>query len=295
MKKFELVKNKYGYFEISNKPSVEELSDYYNKKYYQNGEGAYNAGGNYTEDEIKFFLNKVDQKFHAAVDVCPDLLEGEKTFLDIGAGEGWALNYFSKKGWKCLGLDFSKYGCAENNPMQVDNLLVGDVYSNMLTLFKEQRKFDVVLLDNVLEHVLDPLQILMDIKKILSDKGVLIVEVPNDFSIVQEDLLDKNYISTKYWLAFPDHLSYFNKAGLESLSIDAGWHVKRTITAFPIDLSIYNSNTNYIENRDVGKSCHYARVDIENLLHSISVEKTNNLYEAMADLGIGRDIIMIMT
>ena len=44
-----LVKNKFGYYEVSDKSGIEELSDHYNKKYYQNGEGAYNAGG-YTED-----------------------------------------------------------------------------------------------------------------------------------------------------------------------------------------------------------------------------------------------------
>jgi len=294
MKKFELVKNKYGYYEVDKKPGIEELSDYYKEKYYQNGEGAYNAEEKYSDDEIKFFLNKIEQKFQAAVNVCPELLGDGKSFLDIGAGEGWALNYFSGLNWNCLGLDFSDYGCATNNPDQVSNLLVGDIYSNLETLFKEGRKFDMVLLDNVLEHVIDPLCLLTDIKEIVSEKGVLIVEVPNDFSIVQTELYDKKYISAKYWLAFPDHLSYFNKDGLESLAKDAGWNIERTITAYPIDTNLFNPNTNYIKNRSLGKSCHNSRVTIENLLHSISVEKTNKLYEAMAELGLGREIIMIM-
>ena len=295
MKKYELIKNKYGYYEVLNKPNIEELAEYYNKKYYQNGEGSYNTGVKYTDDEISYFLNKVEQKYIAAMTVCPDLKSSGKSFVDIGAGEGWALNYFSSKGWKCMGVDFSEYGCAANNPDQVSQLLVGDIYANIKSLCESQRKFDFVLIDNVLEHVVDPFRMLMDIKGIVSENGVLIVEVPNDFSITQEELFKKGYVSKEYWLAFPDHLSYFNRKGLESLAIDAGWDVRKTFTAYPIDFNLFNENINYIENRSVGKSCHHARVAIENMFHAASVEKTIKLYEAMADMGVGRDIIMIMT
>jgi len=51
------------------------------------------------------------------------------------------------------------------------------------------------------------------------------------------------------------------------------------------------SNTNYYENKIAGKECHRARILIENLLSSISIEKTNRFYELLADLGFGRSII----
>lgn len=295
MNKYELVKNKYGYYEVKNKPDIKELADYYSKKYYQDGEGSYNSGNAYSEDEIKYFLNKVDSKYYAASEVSSGALTNGKTFLDIGAGEGWALKYFTDKGWDCIGLDFSEHGCSQNNPDQIKNLLVGDIEMNLSSLYKEDKKFDFILIDNVLEHVRDPLKALSDIKSIISDDGVLVVEVPNDFSVAQEHLYDEGYVSSKFWLAFPDHLSYFNKSGLKCLAESAGWSVGKTLTAYPIDFNLFNVNTNYIETRDVGKSCHHSRVAIENLFHSISVEKANKLYEAMADLGVGRDIVMIMT
>jgi len=291
----DLEKNIYGFYEIKNKPSIEELSDYYRKKYYQSGEGKYNVGGGYSKEEIDFFLNKVEQKYQSVLNKNSNLSNGNKLFLDIGAGEGWALRYFSSKGWDCLGMDFSDHGCLVNNPEQLSSLLVGDIYTNIQGLMTKGKKFDVILLDNVLEHVIDPYEMLENIRGVISDDGLLIVEVPNDFSITQKQLLDEEYVSREYWVAPPDHLSYFNKEGLEALAVDVGWSVETTFTAYPIDFNLFNESTNFVENSNVGKGCHHARVAIENMLHSISVEKTIKLYESMADLGIGREIIMILS
>jgi hypothetical protein len=45
----------------------------------------------------------------------------------------------------------------------------------------------------------------------------------------------------------------------------------------------------------LGKGCHQVRVVIENLLHDISPEKTNEFYQALANLGLGRNIIGFFT
>lgn len=41
----------------------------------------------------------------------------------------------------------------------------------------------------------------------------------------------------------------------------------------------------------VGKSCHRSRVEIENLMHRLSPEKTIKVYEAIAELGLGLELI----
>ena len=51
-----IVKNSYGFFEINPKPTREELTDYYSKKYYQDPKGQYQ--NTYSDDEKKFFENK---------------------------------------------------------------------------------------------------------------------------------------------------------------------------------------------------------------------------------------------
>ena len=53
-------KNKYGYYELTNKPSEDELEEYYQKKYYQEEKGSYQSG--YSKEEIRYILNKIEQK-----------------------------------------------------------------------------------------------------------------------------------------------------------------------------------------------------------------------------------------
>jgi SAM-dependent methyltransferase len=151
--------------------------------------------------------------------------------------------------------------------------------------------YDVVWLDNVLEHVVDPAQMLTDIRKLTSPFGILVIEVPNDFSRTQKALLSSGQISRPFWVVMPDHLSYFNKEGLTGLADATGWELKRLIGDFPIDFNLFNPDTNYIEDRSKGKRCHQARVAIENLIHGISPDGANRLYEVLGDLGLGRNIV----
>lgn len=119
----------------------------------------------------------------------------------------------------------------------------------------------------------------------------MIIEVPNDFSVVQKYLSENKYISRQFWVAEPDHISYFNREGLISICQKVGWECLYTMGDFPIELNLFNENTNYVEDRSKGKSCHWVRIVIENLLHSISIEKTNELYSILSMMGWGRQII----
>ena len=59
-----------------------------------------------------------------------------------------------------------------------------------------------------------PLLLLQNYRRIIKNEGVLIVDVPNDFSVVQKHLFENNYIDEPYWIAIPDHISYFNHNGI---------------------------------------------------------------------------------
>jgi len=170
--------------------------------------------------------------------------------MDVGCGEGFTLNYFHQKNWQVTGLDMSDYGCETHNPECLPNLIQADLYEGLGLLEKENRKFDVVWLDNVLEHVLDPLDLVRRCQSLLFDDGAVVIEV--------------------------------SQAGLTPF---------RIIADFPIDFALFNENTNYIKSPEVGGSVHRARIAVEELMHSQSVDQTNDLYEAMATMGLGRQIV----
>lgn len=288
-----VVKNFYGFHEVVDKPTPEALQQYYADKYYQAGQGSYEKA--YTDAEIRYFRAKTEQKHIAAQPYYTKPAERAPRFLDVGCGEGWSLAYFNEAGWDCLGLDYSAFGCQSQNPSMSELLRVGDIYESLAALVHEQKRFDLILLDNVLEHVLDPGSLLQSLRTLLTPHGTLIVEVPNDFSPLHQHLLDKGHIDSPFWVVVPDHLSYFNAEGLRALAQYTGWEVRRLMTDYPIDWSLVNPDSNYIRDRSRGKACHLARVEIENLIHDLSPEKAVALYSAFAELGIGRTLTAVLT
>lgn len=279
--------NKYGFYELKDKPNQQSLNEYYSKIYYQSNKGLY--AKSYTDEEIEYFRNRLEEKFL----VVSKFFKTKKpySFLDIGCGEGWALDYFKNKGWQVTGIDTSNYGCKQFNPHCLKNLIVKDLSQGIEALNKKNEKFDLILMDNTLEHLLDPLNLLKQLKNIINNNGFLIIEVPNDFSPLQNYLLANHYVDSPYWIAIPDHISYFSKQGLKNLCKATQWRPFFFMSDCPIDINLLNKNTNYVKDKSLGKACHKARIAIENLLHSISPTKKNKLYFAMAELGFGREII----
>lgn len=284
-----VAKNRFGYYSLKEIPSPEELQQYYTSKYYQEAKGSYQK--EYSEEEVRHILNKLEQKYALLTEQLRLDGKDRPRLLDVGCGEGWAIDFFVKKGWYVLGLDFSVYGCQRHNPGCTAFLKPGDIEISLEQLGNEKELFDVIWLDNVLEHIVDPLFLLKKCKRVCDTDGILLIEVPNDFSLLQQHLYEQGQINEPFWVAAPDHINYFNQEGLIKLCQEAGWQHLDTIGDFPIDWNLFNINTNYVLDKSKGKSCHHARVNLENYLFSLSVEKTNNLYRCLAELGLGRQII----
>lgn len=281
--------NKFKFYSVTNLPTNEELKEYYAETYYQKSKGAYQTS--YSPKELQLFRNKLEEKFFVIQQHNPSA----GTFLDIGCGEGWALSFFKEKDFDVLGLDFSSFGCESFNKDCVDFLMTGDIYESIDTLISQGRKFDVIWMSNLLEHVIDPLLLLKDCSQLINKNGILVIIVPNDFSRLQKHLLDNNFVNREYWVALPDHLSYFNSEGLHNICKAADWEQFDLLTDYPIDFALLNDNTNYIMDKSKGKSVHHQRVEAENLFYEASLEKTVKYYRALADLGFGRELIGFFT
>ncbi|MFC1658647.1 class I SAM-dependent methyltransferase [Candidatus Omnitrophota bacterium] len=100
-------------------------------------------------------------------------------FLDVGCGRGVYLYLLKTWGWNAYAVEPSKE-TAEN----VINNLGVDVFNGVLeeSNFKDNF-FDVVNLNHVLEHVHDPTAILQTISRILKEDGLLMIRVPNAWSL----------------------------------------------------------------------------------------------------------------
>jgi 2-polyprenyl-3-methyl-5-hydroxy-6-metoxy-1,4-benzoquinol methylase len=289
-----LKKHPLGFYEISNKPSSEALQNYYAEKYYQEENGSYRH--EYSHDELKLIGNKLIQR-HTALNVIQSKRSKceKNSFLDVGCGEGYALSYFREQGYVVKGLDFSSAGAVSKNPTCLDVLTAGNLFDLLDLEINSTQRYDVIWLQNVLEHVLDPVKLMISLRDIISDSGIAVITVPNDCSAIQMNALDKQYIDRSFWVAPPDHLSYFDYNSLINIAEGTGWNVADLIGDFPIDWFLYHPGSNYVSDSKLGGDAHNARVQIENLIAERSVDDVLNFWRAMARIGSGRDLTIFVT
>jgi 2-polyprenyl-3-methyl-5-hydroxy-6-metoxy-1,4-benzoquinol methylase len=277
-----------GYWEIANKPTSQELQRYYADKYYQEGKGSYELV--YTKDELSYFQAKFEQRSVILDRYLSQSSGGRGTLLDVGCGEGYALAFFRKLGWSVKGLDFSSAGVESKNPECVDVLVTGDIFALLKAEIAAGKVYNVVWLQNVLEHVIDPLDLLKSLRTLISPGGLAVITVPNDCSITQCGALGNQHIDSAFWVAPPDHLTYFDHNSLSNIVNETGWECVEMLGDFPVDWFLFHPGSNYVRDRSVGKAAHKARVQIENLIHKQPIEDVLRFWSATAKVGLGRDI-----
>lgn len=127
-----------------------------------------------------------------------------KNLLEIGAGEGFLLEFFEKKGYQVYGIEPSKDNLEIiNKKLKNGKCDVGFVENLVIP----DKKFDVIVMSHVLEHLSDGKLVLSNLKNVLDDKGILFIEVPNCQN--KETLIHS--IDTQ------PHLFHFTKQSLQKL------------------------------------------------------------------------------
>ena len=98
-------------------------------------------------------------------------------------------------------------------------------------------------------------------------------------------------INKMNWIAPPAHLSYFTLESLSNTIRHCGYNVYNYYAEYPIDFDLLVDHTNYVNN-PVGKFSHLKRLRVDNFLCKQSITKTVEYYKNLADLGVGRDIVL---
>jgi len=143
------------------RPSYETTREYYKENY----------SNIFCEEKIKNYREKIFLPF--LLDVIKD--KGRGRLLDVGCGYGVFLNLAKNQGWEVFGVELSIDACqfAQNNLGL--NVFCGDLKD---AAFPKDH-FDIVTLWNVLEHMTNPLEQLLEIKRILRNNSLLFIRLPN--------------------------------------------------------------------------------------------------------------------
>ncbi len=134
--------------------------------------------------------------------------KSENKILEIGAGGGDTLIEIKKQNLanEVVGVDLIEIPDSKQSDPNIDKFIICDVEKADLQL--PASYFDVIILGDVLEHLLDPWSFLNKISSFLKKDGIFIASVPNiryypaclkiflkgDFGYEKQGLFDKTHV-----------------------------------------------------------------------------------------------------
>lgn len=151
--------------------SEEELNKLYvNSNYFENY-GNLDKYFNYNE----FAKQNKKSHFFYRLNLLKKYLQ-EGTMLDIGSGFGDFLDFVSRNStYRIKGLEINS-GARNISKKRFPDILI---YNDYVENLKLTEKFNIVSFFAVLEHIRNPHFFIEEIKKILVEKGIIYVSVPN--------------------------------------------------------------------------------------------------------------------
>lgn len=100
-------------------------------------------------------------------------------FLDVGCATGFFINGIKKNSnWEVYGTDFGESAVR----FARDQLGLNVVQGDLADAHFPGEFFDYVHVNNVLEHVLNPISLLEECRRIVKPKGIFFLSVPNGFN-----------------------------------------------------------------------------------------------------------------
>ncbi len=289
--KFEKKTVTQGYVQAIPRPTQQELDSFYREIYYGEGVTAtYHAS--YSEDEIRQKRLRADCVVELLTQNC--VRKKSLDFLEVGCGEGFVLTSAIAKGWNVLGVDYQSKPIQAFNPDVASRVVANDPNAYLSELLQKGVRKDVIVLQNVLEHVLDPEDVLKKLRLLLAGDGCLLVQVPNDFSDLQTLAHQQGRIDREYWFLPPQHLNYFNANNLANMANSCGFDVVDGISDFPIEIYLWGGAENYVTDKTKGNFAHQARVSLDLFFARNGLEKYLQFYRAAFQIGVGRNICAVL-
>jgi 2-polyprenyl-3-methyl-5-hydroxy-6-metoxy-1,4-benzoquinol methylase len=198
-----------GLEQLAPPPQQDELKQLY--------ETYYNFGGEqntrYTFLRERFHLSSL---YHLWLVLDGDIsfhgIKGSGRLLDVGCNEGRGLQFYQRNGWQAEGLELNSHAAATARKLGYI------VHSELIEDFVPAEKYDVVVLSNVLEHSLQPREMLCHIQRLLRPGGQVWISCPNGESIVRK-------IFGRFWINWhvPFHIVQFSPRTLRGMLKSTGF------------------------------------------------------------------------
>jgi len=196
-------------------------------------------------DKIKqLYLDKDIQYFSLEREIFKsEITNNNLNILDVGCGTGSLGSFFiSNQNCTVHGFEINSniIDLAREN---LTSVVEGNIEIDPIPF--ENRSFDYIILGDVLEHLINPIQTLQKLKKYLRKDGVLLVTTPNikHWSVTYNLIFKDNWEYKEWGILDYSHLRFFTKKSLMDLLR------KNQINNIKIERIIQNPSKSYIINK----------------------------------------------
>lgn len=148
-----------------------------------------------------------------------------KSILDVGCGEGDFLEIIKEKtGAETWGIEVVAQ-IADKAKQKVDNIVIGKIEESLSSI--PDAFFDCITFNDVLEHLIEPNEIIKLVKPKLTPNGKIIASIPNirEFYTLYNLIIKKDWEYKDYGILDSTHIRFFTKKSIVRMFEQAGYKI----------------------------------------------------------------------
>jgi SAM-dependent methyltransferase len=201
-----------GLVYVSPRPDPHELAALYGEAYFHNDDSGTVGYTNYIGDEAN-----IRKTFRRRLNRIERFTDAPGRLLDIGCAAGFFLSEAQERGWQAEGLDVSSFAV---NYTQ-ERFGIPARHGSLLDLDFTGRRFDLVTMWDVIEHVPDPAANIARVADLLEPGGLFALATP-DVGSLPARLTGPRWVGYKLQ---EEHVYYFSADTLRAMLSVAGFEV----------------------------------------------------------------------
>ena len=152
--------------------------------------------------------------------------------LEVGCAAGYMTRYLAQElSCKVTVVELNAEQ-AEQASQYAERVIIGDICDPVIRNQIPQ-SFDHIIYADVLEHLVDPWEVLSWTKSLLSDTGTVIASIPNvAYYKIRKSLLLGRFDYTDYGILDNTHLRFFTERTCKELFQSSGYKIGKTVNIY---------------------------------------------------------------
>jgi len=202
--------------------SDDSLKDYYQNNHTEQSEVV-------ESDQDNFYVQLYNQGLNSILQSKPDA----RSIIDIGCSSGVFLDVVNQKNIKTFGVELNRaeYLFAQKKGHQV--------YNDLLEHIEFENKFDAISMWDVFEHLKDGRFYLNLLKDMLTDDGVVFLQIPSADALAAKVLREKCNMFDGL-----EHVNLYGVSTIKTLAATCGFEVV-SIRSVIAEIGVINNYLNY--------------------------------------------------